>query len=79
MSAAPDTKARAVAHYTALAAEASRLQARRTLDDCAAINAAAAERTARRAEAAVKLITALAIGCPMAWLLVEWLSCPGVC
>lgn len=75
------TKSRAVQHYQALAAEAARLpraNPRPDLDDCAAINAAA-ERTARRAEAAIKLITALAIGVPMAWWIVEWLTCEGVC
>lgn len=47
---------------------------RDTLDDCHAINAMS-ERTARRCEAAIKLITALAIGCPLAWWLLEWAAC----
>jgi hypothetical protein len=50
---------------------------RDTWDDCAAINMAN-ERTARRAEAAVWLVTALAIGVPLGWWLVEWTTC-GVC
>lgn len=82
-----DTKARAVAHYTALAAEADALAASRranpgratnpTVDDCAALNAAN-ERVAQRAEAAVWLVLALVIGVPMGWWLAEWASC-GVC
>lgn len=77
-------KARAVAHYAALAAEAEALAASRranpagmspaTLDECNALNAHN-ERVAKRAEAAVWLATALAIGGPFAWWLVEWAAC----
>lgn len=70
-------KTRAVRHYEAMAAEAALLH-RHDVDACAAINAAN-DRTARRAEAAIKLVTALAIGVPMAWWVVEWLTCEGVC
>lgn len=45
-----------------------------SLDDCHAINAAN-ERLAQRAEAAVWLLLALCIGCPLAWWLVEWAAC----
>lgn len=77
-------KARAVAHYSALAAEAEALATSRraptgrvqhpSLDECNALNASN-ERTAQRAEAAVKIILALAIGCPLAWWLLEWAAC----
>lgn len=83
-TATADDKARAVAHYRALAVEAEALAASRranpgrtvhaTADDCAALNAAN-ERVAQRVEAAIKLITALAIGCPLAWWLLEWAAC----
>lgn len=80
-------KARAVAHYSALAAEAEALAASRranpgraaqnthpTADDCAAVNAAN-DRTAKLVEAAIWLTLALAIGGPLAWWLLEWAAC----
>jgi hypothetical protein len=51
---------------------------RDSIDVCLAATAAA-ERTSRLVERVVWAVTATAIGAPMAWWLVEWLSCPGGC